>query len=499
MTEPSAEGRHAARVLSIKYGAGLIYAHLSAAVAVAIVIRVFRDSSPAAGRQLAAVTNLWVLPLLVLVGAAIGAAIGMRYVAPVIRWFAYGTAPTPGQQRAAVRITNRQAIIQFFLWIGCGIGLWLFNRGIDKGMLAVLAATVVIGGAMAASMGWLLAQSVMRPVIAAALMSSSGEIATLGVRARLGATWALFTAVPAAAIVMLVLAKMYGGFAADTISIEAPVLVLAVILLMFSCRAMLLVAGTVADPIRDVVVGMKKVGEGDTDVRVDVYEPSEIGDLQSGFNRMVDGLAERELLRDLFGRYVGTNVAQRAIAQKQSLSGETCDVAVLFVDLVASTALAARHGPHRTAEILNTFFQCVITAVEAQQGLVNKFEGDAVLAVFGAPLRLDDPVSAALSTARRLSTELRTISEIDFGIGVSYGSVFAGTVGAEHRYEYTVIGDAVNEAARLADAAKRRDHRVLCSAVALDVAADREQDWWSRSGSTALRGRSSATNVAEPI
>jgi class 3 adenylate cyclase len=499
MAAPSADGRHAARVLSIKYGAVLIYAHLSAAIAVAIVIRVFRDSSAAAAHELQAVTHLWVLPLLVVVAAAIGAASGMRYTAPVFRWFAYGTAPDAAQQRAAIRITNRQAVVQFLLWIACGVGLWLFNIRLDKGMLAVLAATVVIGGAMAASMGWLLAQRVVRPVIAAALVSSSGEIATLGVRARVGAAWALFTAVPAAGIVLLVLAKMYGGLATSAISIEAPVLVLAVILFVFSCRAMLLVAGTVADPIRDVVLAMKEVGRGDTDVRVAVYEPSEIGDLQSGFNRMVEGLAEREQLRDLFGRYVGTDVAQHALTQKPSLSGEVCDVAVLFIDLVASTELAVRYGPHRTAEILNAFFQRAIAAVEAQQGSVNKFEGDAVLAVFGAPLRLADPVSAALVSARQLSAQIRAISEIGFGIGVSYGSVFAGTVGAEHRYEYTVIGDPVNEAARLADEAKGRNGRVLCSARALDIAADDERNRWRRSGSTLLRGRSTVTYVAEPI
>ena len=499
MTRPSIEGRRAARVLSLKYGAVLIYAHLSAAIAVATVIGVLRHNSAAAAQQLQAVTNLWVLPLLVLIAAAIGAASGMRYTAPVFRWFAYRTAPDAAQQRAAVRITNRQAIVQFLLWIACGVGLWLFNMRLEKGMFAVLAATVVIGGAMAASMGWLLAQRVMRPVIAAALVSSSGEIATLGVRARVGATWALFTAVPAAGIVMLVLAKMYGGLATESISLGPPVLALAIILLFFSCRAMLLVAGTVADPLRDVVLAMKKVGEGDTDVRVAVYEPSEIGDLQSGFNRMVEGLAEREQLRDLFGRYVGIDVAQHALAQKRSLSGDVCDVAVLFIDLVASTELAVRYGPHRTAQILNAFFQRVIAAVEAQQGSVNKFEGDAVLAVFGAPLHLEDPASAALSAARRLSAEIRAISEVGFGIGVSYGAVFAGTVGAEHRYEYTVIGDPVNEAARLADEAKNRDHRVLCSGTTLDCAAESERNRWRQAGSTMLRGRSSATPVAEPV
>ncbi len=91
--------------------------------------------------------------------------------------------------------------------------------------------------------------------------------------------------------------------------------------------------------------------------------------------------------------------------------------------------------------MLNDFFQIVVAAVDERHGLINKFQGDAALAVFGAPLRIADPASAALSTARALAAELRRLP-VDFGIGVSAGPVFAGNIGAENRYEYTVVGDA---------------------------------------------------------
>jgi adenylate cyclase len=498
MTDCGAQRLWFALLLTTKYAASLIYAHLSAAIAVALAIRSFRDHAAGAARQLATVTNFPLLGILVAAAAAIGVFAGARFTYPVFRWFAQGAEPDPAQQRAAVRISNRQAVITFFLWLGCGVGFWLFNTQLGKGMLLVLAATVTMGAAMAASMGWLLAQRVMRPVIAAALRVSAGDIAAPGVRLRMGVTWALFTAVPTAAIMLLVLARLYGWFPAEGTSIEAPVLVLAVMVLMFSCRAMILVADSIADPVRDVLAAMKQVGQGNTAVRVAVYEPSEVGHLQSGFNDMVAGLAERKRLRDLFGQYVGSDVAQRALAEQTPLSGEVCDAAVLFVDLVGSTALAAQNEPQRTAQILNAFFQCVVAAVESQQGLINKFEGDAVLAVFGAPLRLPDAAAAALLTARRLAADLNTLSAFDFGVGVSYGSVFAGTVGAEHRYEYTVIGDAVNEAARLADEAKHRPARILCSDTALTNADDAEQLRWHLQGSIALRGRAAPTAVAEP-
>ena len=129
---------------------------------------------------------------------------------------------------------------------------------------------------------------------------------------------------------------------------------------------------------------------------------------------------------------------------------------------------------------------------------LNKFQGDAALAVFGAPLRTADPASAALATARALGAELPRL-RVDFGIGVSAGPVFAGNIGAENRYEYTVVGDAVNEAARLADRAKDFDGRVLCSGAALDRADAVERRWWSSFGSEVLRGRSRHTHISAPV
>jgi class 3 adenylate cyclase len=231
---------------------------------------------------------------------------------------------------------------------------------------------------------------------------------------------------------------------------------------------------------------------------IDVYERSELGHLQTGFNRMVAGLRERDRLRDLFGRHVGEEVVRRAVEESESVSGDEREVAILFVDLVGSTQLATTREPHEVAAVLNDFFRIVVDEVDARRGLINKFQGDAALAVFGAPLRTADPASAALATARALGAELPRL-RVDFGIGVSAGPVFAGNIGAENRYEYTVVGDAVNEAARLADRAKDFDGRVLCSGAALDRADAVERRCWSSFGSEVLRGRSQHTHISAPV
>ena len=179
--------------------------------------------------------------------------------------------------------------------------------------------------------------------------------------------------------------------------------------------------------------------------------------MQSGFNRMVAGLREREQIRELFGRHVGEDVARTALTNGTQLGGEVREVAALFVDLVGSTQMAAEQPPQEVVKLLNRFFAIVIDVVGRHGGWVNKFEGDAALVVFGAPVEDDACASSALAAARDLDARLRRdLPSLVAGIGVSAGPALAGNVGAEHRLEYTVIGDPVNEASRLCELAKRR-------------------------------------------
>src|ERR1700753_2866515 len=166
---------------------------------------------------------------------------------------------------------------------------------------------------------------------------------------------------------------------------------------------------------------MAKVEGGVIAPCVGVYEKSEIGRLQNGFNRMVAGIGERDRLRDLFGRHVGTDVARRAIEEGTQLSGDVREAAILFIDLGGSTTLTASRPPQEVAQVLNDFFRIVVGAVDDHHGLINKFQGDAALAVFGAPLALDGAASAALATARRLRGPLRLLPMVDCGVGGSGG------------------------------------------------------------------------------
>jgi len=396
-----------------------------------------------------------------------------------------------------MRLPGRQSAILMVGWGISGGIFMLLNLGGGTQLLLPILLGVLLGGPAAVGMGMLVAQRTLRPIMGVATLGGEPRLAVPGVFARLVLLWFLCSAVPIGVIAVLVVLRSSGWLIERSASLDVPVLVVSLAALLLGLPTMILTSRSISDPLREVVDAMAEVEHGRMGTYVGAYERSQIGRLQTGFNRMVAGLAERDRLRDLFGRHVGTDVAHRAIKEGASLSGDVVEAAVLFIDLMGSTQLAESRSPQEVAEVLNDFFRIVVHAVDEHHGLINKFAGDAALAVFGAPLPTSETASAALATARALGTQLRRLP-VDFGIGVSAGRVFAGNIGAENRYEYTVIGDPVNEAARLADLAKTADRRILCSAAAIERAGESEQLHWAECYSTVLRGRSEATHVSAP-
>ncbi|BBX95378.1 adenylate/guanylate cyclase domain-containing protein [Mycobacterium lacus] len=476
----------------------LALAYIFAVVdASAILIPLQGHTSAAINADFAEKNTATVLVLVVL-GVVAVATGGILSLAPTLRWYVAGDEPTADQRAAAVKLAGRQSAILAAVWAASGGILLLLNRDRGAALLVPIVLGVVLGAAAAAGTGLLLAQHTLRPIIRAATRGGDQRLTVPGVFARLVLLWFLCSALPIGVIAAFVVLRSNGWLIAKSASLDVPLLMVALAALILGLPVMLLTSRSISDPLSEVVDAMAEVEHGDIGTYVGVYERSQIGRLQTGFNRVVAGLAERERLRDLFGRHVGADVAHRAIEEGASLSGDVLEAAILFIDLVGSTKLAESLPPQEVAEVLNDFFRIVVGAVDEHQGLINKFEGDAALAVFGAPLRTNEPASAALATARSLGTQLRQLPLVDFGIGVSAGRVFAGNVGAENRYEYTVIGDAVNEAARLADLAKTSDRRILCSAAAIERADEAERERWAACYSAVLRGRSEETHISAP-
>jgi adenylate cyclase len=253
-------------------------------------------------------------------------------------------------------------------------------------------------------------------------------------------------------------------------------------------------------PVRVVGAALNRVEQGDLDTNLVVFDGTELGQLQRGFNSMVSGLRDRERVRDLFGRHVGREVAALAEKERPQLGGEERHAAVVFVDIIGSTQLVTGMPAVKVVELLNRFFAVVVDEVDRHHGLVNKFEGDAVLAVFGAPVSLANAEGEALAAARAMAERLRAeVPECKAGIGVAAGQVVAGNVGAKERFEYTVIGEPVNEAARLCELSKDVPGHIVASSDTVRNAGERESARWRLGDTVTLRGHDEATTLATPV
>lgn len=498
MTDAGDADRATGRRLAIRYAAGLACGHLIGCADAAAIVIPLRGQYDGNTQAYLGPGSVITAVIIVVLGAAAVSGGGIANLVPVLRWFVGERQPNADQRRSAMRLLTRQSMILAVVWALSGLTYLMLNPAGIKSLWVPILLAVVFGGSAAASLSLLLTQRSLRPIMVAATRGTEGLVVAPSVLTRLVGMWLLGSGLPCLAILALVLTRSNGWIIQKAGSVEVPILVVTLVAILIGLPVMIMTSRSISDPVREVVDAMAQVERGNIDVVVGVYEKSEIGRLQDGFNRMVAGIGERDRLRDLFGRHVGADVARRAIEEGTSLSGDVREAAVLFIDLVGSTTLAASRPPQEVAQVLNDFFRIVVGAVDDHRGLINKFQGDAALAVFGAPLALHDPASAALATARRIRNQMHRLPRLDFGIGVSAGPVFAGNIGAENRYEYTVVGDPVNEAARLADVAKALDQRIVCSAAAIERADDAERRHWVSGSQTVLRGRSESTHIWTP-
>jgi adenylate cyclase len=405
--------------------------------------------------------------------------------------------PAPDEVRATLRIPAGYARLTAARW---GLGVPLFalpTLAVSTEFAAEEATAIALAGLSAIAAVYLATEWVLRPAFALALTPGADfDGRTLGIGPRALLAWLLCSGVP---IVMIALIPV-GRRVDNPHDLVAPIFFAAGMALIVGFVATKIATQAVTKPIQQLRRAIDAVGEGDLDAAVPVDDGSEIGRLQAGFNVMVAGLRERERLRDLYGRQVGLDVAAAALDGGWELGGQRRVVSALFVDVIGSTELAHREPPERVVALLNEFFATVVHVVDAHGGLVNKFEGDAAMCVFGAPVEQPDHATRALSVARELRARFDAApGALDAAIGVACGTAVAGYIGAETRFEYTVLGDPVNEAARLTEIAKRRPSRLLASGDTLLAADGDEAARWQLDGEVVLRGRARTTRLAVPV
>ena len=304
--------------------------------------------------------------------------------------------------------------------------------------------------------------------------------------------------------IIAVLQRSLDAELAPYLTVERTYLGLALIGLLLSLGIGIAIAGTVSRPILELAEGTRKISAGDYTGRLAVRSNDEIGLLATAFNQMSGGLAERDQVRDLLGKVVSPAVATELLRGDVKLGGEEREVTVLFSDLRSFTSMCEGRPPQEMLGILNHYFTRMSGIVEKHDGIVDKYVGDAMMALFGAPLASSDGADQAMQTALEMMDALHDLNRqwqaegrrpLGMGIGINTDVVVAGNMGSQTRLNYTVIGDGVNLASRLETLTKtpEYDARIIVSGATLRKAKGRYRT--RALGQVAVKGKQEPTDI----
>lgn len=305
------------------------------------------------------------------------------------------------------------------------------------------------------------------------------RVPRLSVRVRLLAILLLIGVVPLAVLGVLAHGRAMDLLGADPASadaivsgLRATILFLLVAGIAAAVGLSVFAANSVAAPLKDVEAAMAAVEHGRLDGHAPVVSTDEIGAVAEGFNRMLHGLREREMVKETFGKYVTPEIRDEILAGRIRGEGELVEATILFADLRDFTPWVESTPPREVVQDLNAYFTEMDQAIRAHRGLVLQFIGDEIEAVFGAPIASGDhaemAVRAALEMRRRLRDwnarrETAGKPPLRHGIGVHTGTVLAGNIGGADRLSYALVGDPVNLASRIQGLTKDFKAAILIS------------------------------------
>jgi adenylate cyclase len=425
-----------------------------------------------------------------LLGALVGLGfwLGRRWTRPLD-----AGPPPPGPagdalRRRAVQVPWIVAGLTLAGWGLAGLNwglLWPLLTGVfdpTRSVRTVLGITVIAGSAattfvfFAAEHRWRRHLSGFFPE--GGLTEVAG-VPRLPVQTRLLASLLLVSVIPVSVLGVLARNRAREALAAPPATADAIVANMLVSVVFLTVAAILVaivlaifVSRSVAEPLARLEAAMVEVERGRFDLRAPVVSNDEIGRLTEGFNRMVRGLGERELLRETFGKYVSEEVRDEILAGRIALQGEPREVTILFADIRDFTPWVEASDPREVVADLNAYFTEMETAIRAHGGLVVQYIGDEIEAVFGAPVarpgHAEHAVRAALEmrtrlaawNAARAATGRRPLRN---GIGIHTGTVLAGNIGSADRLSYALVGDSVNLASRLQGLTRELHADVLVS------------------------------------
>ena len=456
--------------------------------------------------------HFWVLVAVsqILVGIDNLASIGMVTVmwAPVRRW----QRTPPAQRTDELTIAAWRTLVTlpaeyvkriraypftFFYLPYIAFVTWLLSLPWYSFFIIAAAGTAVIAYGLIAR--YFAMEVVVRPVLepVAAALPRDFRIEPTG----LSLQWRLLAVAPIINVItgVVVAGLSTHGRHVDLADLGVSWLIAVAVSFTISFELVVLVGRSLTSSISDLQRATEAVASGDLRRRVPVVTTDETGRLAQSFNSMIEGLDEGERLRQAFGAYVDPGLAERVLAEGAQLDGEERVVSVLFLDVRDFTAFAERSSPHEVVALLNRLWELAVPVLLRHGGHANKFIGDGLLGVFGAPEPLADhgaqAVAAALEIAERVPVAFA--GRISVGIGVNSGPVVAGTVGGGGRVEFAVIGDTVNTAARVESATRQTGDPVLITEATRALLAPGRYVMTERP-QVALRGKQAAVRLWAP-
>ncbi len=391
-----------------------------------------------------------------------------RLLAPLDDWLVGNRDATPDERRSLLAQPLRQALWTLPWWMMIAVWVPLLNTRLVYASGSYPLIRVQLQIAVAAFLSFAvthaLVEDSLRPQFSRALSHATVPMArTNGLGARMLLLWGAAAAAPLASMAILI-AGLDGE---ELVLARGAIYLMSAIGVIVGGVVSFLGSRPVISGLRSVHGGVTEVANGNLDVSLPADTPGEIGALHGRFNVMVDQLRERRRVEELFGTYVGAEVA-RLVADVDTEAVTPCNVTVLVTDVIGSSRLALDLDAAGVVSMLNDFFEEVVGAVSAEDGWVARFEGDGAVCVFGAPIPADDHAERAQRVA--LDLRARTVAlakrhpRLDAAIGIATGDAVAATVGAASRSEYSVIGPPVVVAAAMCDQAKRAPDRIVVAA-----------------------------------
>ncbi len=421
----------------------------------------------------------------------IGWVVAERWSRPLI-----GAAGEQLVGKKSARLRRRALLVPAFLaalslagWVAAALvwGVWwplLSGTLTVRGAIRQSFGIIFVSGTMVATFIFLATERIWRERLP--LLFPDGQLSAAGgprlrVRTRLVVLFLLMSILPLALQTVATFVHtrlLQGANAVIALGIISNLILVEITLaitgVLLAIRLAGFVAGSVAEPLRELQSAMAQVERGELDTRCPVVSNDEIGAVSEGFNRRVAGLREREVIRETFGRYVSPQVRDEILAGRASLAGAQREVTILFADIRDFTPWVESHSADQVVAALNEYFTEMDAAIRAHGGLVLQFIGDEIEAVFGAPMASSDHADAAVAAALDMQERLGAWNAgrraagkaaLQHGIGIHTGTVLAGNIGSSERMSYAMVGDPVNVASRIQSLNKEFGTHILVSAT----------------------------------